>query len=235
MYSLLRYDKILSMLAGDVDHRFLLTFDSVEEFDRAFERKGPDTGLFHRTLRAFSVGDRVSILVTIKGAQGMVSLEGRVLWRRIRSGGPKMPAGIFIALVDRDRARMDSIVRYLRASKHQKDKRGDPRYPVLLPAKYQTSKGEFQSETRNLSRGGAFLRCSGPLLTVGAKFPIVLFLDGEAGKGTSLSAKVAWIDYFEDTQGMGVVFVPGQSQLKKIYRLLDRFEKNLRKQKASIE
>ena len=234
MYSFIRYDRIQAMLAGSADHRFFLTFDSVDEFDRAFERKSPDTGLFHHTLRAFSVGDRVSILVTIRGAQGLVSLEGRVLWRRIRSGGPKMPAGVFIALVDRDRARLDSVVRYLRASKQNKEKRGDPRYPVLLPAKYQTNKGEFQSETRNLSRGGAFLRCSGPLLTVGAKFPIVLFLDGEAGKGISLKAKVAWIDYFEDTQGMGVVFDPGQSQLKKVYRLLDRFEKNLRKQKASI-
>jgi hypothetical protein len=164
-----------------------------------------------------------------------VSLEGRVLWRRIRPGGPKMPAGVFIALVDRDRARLESIFRYLRSSRHQKEKRADPRYPVLLPARYQTSKGEFASETRNLSRGGAFLRCQGPLLTVGAKFPVVLFLEGEAGKGIPLSAKVAWIDYFEDTQGMGVVFDPGQSQLKKVHRLLDRFEKNLRKQKTASD
>ena len=223
------------MLGEGADHRFFLTFDSVEDFDRAFERKGPDTGLFHRTVRAFAVGDRLSIIVTIKGAQGMVSLEGRVLWRRIRSGVPKMPAGVFIALVDRDRARLDSIFRYLRSSTHLKEKRTDPRYPVLLPAKYQTSKGEFQSETRNLSRGGAFLHCKGLLLTVGAKFPVILFLDGEGGKGISLNAKVAWIDYFEDTQGMGVVFDPGQSRLKKIHRLLDKLEKNLRKQKAANE
>lgn len=223
------------MLSGDVEHRFWLTFDSVDEFERVLERKGPDTGIFHRTLRAFAVGDRLLILVTIKGIEGIVNLEGRVLWRRIRSGGPKMPAGVFIALVDRDRARLDSIVRYLRSPKPHKQERAHPRYPVLLPAKYQTSKGEFPSETRNLSRGGAFLRCKGPLLTVGAEFPVILFLDGEAGKGTSLNAKVAWIDYFEDTQGMGVVFDPGQSQLKKVHRLLDKFEKNLRKQKASNE
>jgi hypothetical protein len=144
-----------------------------------------------------------------------------------------MPSGVFIALVDRDRARLDSIVRYLRSAQSRNSKRAHPRYPVLIPAKYRTSKGEFPSETRNLSRGGAFLRCKGPLLTVGAKFPVILYLDGEGGKGISLKAKVAWIDYFEDTQGMGVMFDPGQSQLKKVHRLLDRFEKNLRKQKSS--
>lgn len=221
------------MLTGDIQHRFWLTFDTVGEFERAFERRGPDTGIFHRTLRAFAVGDRLSILVTIKGVEGMVSLEGRVLWRRIRSGGPKMPAGVFIALVDRDRARLDSVFRFLKSSRHQKEKRADPRYPVLLPARYLTSKGEYPSETRNLSRGGAFLRCQGPLLTVGARFPVILFLDGEAGKGTSINVKVAWIDYFEDTQGMGVVFDPDQSQLKKVHRLLDRFEKNIRKQRST--
>jgi Tfp pilus assembly protein PilZ len=223
------------MLTGDIKHRFWLTFDSVDEFERILERKQPDVGIFHRTLRAFAVGDRLSILVNIKGIDGIVSLEGRVLWRRIRSGGPKMPAGVFIALVDRDRARLDSIVRYLRSPSPPKQTRAHPRYPVLVPAKYQTSKGEYQSETRNLSRGGAFLRCQGPLLTVGAEFPMVLFLDGEGGKGTSLKARVAWIDYFEDTQGMGVMFDPGQSQLKKLHRLLDRFEKTLRRQKASNE
>jgi Tfp pilus assembly protein PilZ len=223
----------LFLLNGDIEHRFLLTFDTVDGFEQALTHDGPDTGIFHKTLRAFAVGDRLSILVTIKGAEGIVSLEGRVLWRRIRSGGPQMPAGVFIALVDRDRARLDSIVRYLKSNKPNKQTRAHPRYPVLLPAKYQTSKGEFPSETRNLSRGGAFLRCNGPLLTVGAKFPVILFLDGEAGKGTSLNAKVAWIDYFEDTQGMGVMFDPGQSQLKKVHRLLDKFEKSLRKQKAS--
>ena len=221
------------MLTGDVEHRFWLTFDTVDEFERVMERKGGDIGIFHKTLRAFAVGDRLSILVTIKGAEGMVSLEGRVLWRRIRSGGPKMPAGVFIALVDRDRARLDSVLRYLRSNKPNKQNRLHPRYPVLLPAKYQTSKGEFNSETRNLSRGGAFLRCKGPLLTVGAKFPVILFLEGESGKGIPLNAKVAWIDYFEDTQGMGVMFDPGQSQLKKVHRLLDKFEKSLRKQKTS--
>jgi Tfp pilus assembly protein PilZ len=223
----------LFLLNGDIEHRFWLTFDTVDGFEQALTHDGPDTGIFHKTLRAFAVGDRLSILVTIKGAEGIVSLEGRVLWRRIRSGGPQMPAGVFIALVDRDRARLDSIVRYLKSNKPNKQTRAHPRYPVLLPAKYQTSKGEFPSETRNLSRGGAFLRCKGPLLTVGAKFPVILFLDGEAGKGTSLNAKVAWIDYFEDTQGMGVMFDPGQSQLKKVHRLLDKFEKSLRKQKAS--
>ncbi|MBW1870716.1 MAG: PilZ domain-containing protein, partial [Deltaproteobacteria bacterium] len=101
-----------------------------------------------------------------------------------------------------------------------------------LKATYDTSKGSFPSEIRNLSKGGAFLRCMGPLLTVGARFPLDLSLDDRGGKRVPLDVKVAWIDYFEDTQGMGVVFVKGQIQLKKVIRLIGNLEKNLKKNKS---
>lgn len=212
--------------------QFFLSFDTVRDFDRACERRGTETGFFFGVDRNLAVGEKVSILVSVKGIRTPVALEGRVLWRRIRDGGPDMPPGLFVGLVDRDRARLDSIVRFLQSSGKHKERRDHFRFPVHLEARYQTAKGSFPSETRNISRKGAFLRCMGPLLTVGASFPVTLFLDDDDTKGTQLSARVAWIDYFEDTQGMGVEFDGGQSQLRKINRLCDRLERELKKHKS---
>ena len=143
-----------------------------------------------------------------------------------------MPAGVFVGLIDRDRARLDAIVKFLK-SPQKVNRRQHLRFPVQIKATYDTSKGSFPSEIRNLSKGGAFLRCMGPLLTVGARFPLDLSLDERGGKSVPLDVRVAWIDYFEDTQGMGVVFVKGQSQLKKVMRLIGNMEKSLKKTRSA--
>ena len=39
----------LLLLSGDVEHRFWLTFETVDDFERAMERKGADVGIFHKT------------------------------------------------------------------------------------------------------------------------------------------------------------------------------------------
>jgi len=209
-----------------------MSFDSVERFNRACERRGAETGFFFRGNRDLKVGERVSILVSVKGIRTPVDLEGRVLWRRVRDGGPQMRPGLFVGLVDRDRARLDSIIRFLQTTGKRKERRNHFRFPVNLPATYQTAKGHFSSETRNISRKGAFLRCPAPLLTVGASFPLVLFLDKDTSRGTELKARVAWIDYFEDTQGMGVEFSGSQAPLKKVNRLCDRLEKDLKRRRS---
>lgn len=218
----------------DKEHQFHLIFDTAAEFDDTFKRRGAETGLFFKSGRALAVGDKVTIQISVKGIHGPVFLEGRVIWRRHRSGGSEMPAGFFIGLVDRDRARLDAIVKFFKSPK-EKDRRQHLRFPVNIKATYNTSKGSFKSEIHNLSRGGAFLRCLGPLLTVGARFPLDLFLDEHGGKSVPLDVRVAWIDFFEDTQGMGVVFIKGQSQLKKVIRLIGNLERNLKKSKSISE
>ena len=77
------------------------------------------------------------------------------------------------------------------------------------------------------------MKCLGPLLTVGARFPIELRPRREKTDKIPLNVQVAWIDYFEDTQGMGVVFIKGQPQLKKVQRLVDSFEKGLNLTKST--
>jgi Tfp pilus assembly protein PilZ len=212
----------------DTEYRFFLSFDSAIEFDKAFERKGEDTGIFFRSTRPLKVGEPVAIIISVKGINTPATLEGRVVWRRAKAGGEEMPAGVFVGLVARDRARLDALVRYMTASQNRQDRRKHFRHPALLPATYRTNKGEFRSETRNISRGGAFLRCLGPLLTVGARFSLTLYLEGEKGKATALDVQVAWIDYFEETKGMGVEFAGKRGQRKKIERFVDTLEKSLK-------
>jgi hypothetical protein len=65
-------------------------------------------------------------------------------------------------------------------------------------------------------------------LSVGARFPVVLYTEGIDGKGTPLSVQVAWIDLFEDTKGMGVGFIRSQAGLKQVGQVVKRLEKELR-------
>ena len=148
----------------DHEREFLATFNSIQEFDKAFERKGAETGLFFQSVRQTKVGEIVWIRVSIKGTSEPLYLEGKVVWRRVRAGGKDYPAGTFVGLVERERAHLDAIVRYLKAGEQRKERRHSQRFPVFMPASYATSKGEFRCETRNLSSDGAFLRCGGPLL-----------------------------------------------------------------------
>jgi Tfp pilus assembly protein PilZ len=219
------------MSLREKDRQFFLSFESPQAFDAAFERKGSETGFFFHSAGSLSVGDRVILMVHVKSVNNPVFLEGKVIWRRLRPGGPNLPAGVFVGLVDRDRARLDGIVKYLE-SPGKAERRKYTRFPVNFEAIYSTSKGEFSSRIRNLSVSGAFLRCAGPLLTVGARFPIVLRTDEEKHKEIALNVRVAWLDFFEDTQGMGVVFIRGQSHLKKVRRLIETFEKNLKKSRT---
>lgn len=202
----------------------VLSFASVDDFRKALHQQPDQVGFFVPSYRRFKVGERVGINVAIAGVSSPVFLEGRVVWRRTQSGGSDMPAGCFIELVQRDRARLDAIITFLRSG-GTTERRRQRRYPASFRAIYRTAKGDYVSEVRNISVGGAFLRCSGPLLTVGAKFPVVLYPSDGGLKGLELDAQVAWIDYFEDTQGMGISFVAGQSELRKVKRFVSGFEK----------
>lgn len=208
---------------------FQLSFDSAKEFDAAFERKGEATGVFFGSAREHEVGSRVIIRVEVKGAPSPIYLEGMVAWRRARSGGPRLPKGVFVALTDRERARLDGVVKFLRSAARGKDRRTDQRYPLFADATYATATGEFPSETRNISAGGVYLRCQGPLLSVGARFPVTLHLEGGLSRGVTLNGRVAWLDLFEDSKGMGVVFDEGQASIKHVHRAIKRIKRDLKR------
>jgi Tfp pilus assembly protein PilZ len=199
--------------------KFNLVFNNSEELDQSLTMNGTEAGFFCETTKTLSPGERVSLEMRIRGKGNTASLEGRVQWRRVRPGGPDLPAGVFVGLIERDRIRIKSIIRYLQSDKRL-ERRKSVRYQIPLRASYKTSKGEFQSEVRDISKTGAFIRCHGPLLPLGAQFPLVLLAEHGEDKGVSVTAQVAWIDYLEQNLGMGVVFVGSKFQVKKIEKLL---------------
>lgn len=204
----------------DREHEFTVVLSSVDEFEKTFTNKGADTGVFFSVSRAVKVGDRAMLRVSINGHSEPLFLEGRIRWRRVKAGGPKLPAGIFVGLVERERSHLEGLARFLASGRSRAERRRNPRYPVEIPASYGTSKGFFPAEVMNVSRAGAFLRCLGPLLSVGVRFPVKLGVGEKKDPFIQLNAQVAWIDLFEDTKGMGIGFIRGQAGIKEIERVV---------------
>jgi len=152
-----------------------LNLNSVRELDGAFERKGENTGHFFSVTSGVRVGSKVFIRVHIQGLDFPVFLEGVVAWRRVQNAGPSMRRGIFVQLRDRERARLDGIVKFFqKKTRGPRERRRFQRFPLFADAEYSTAQGVFGSEIRNISEGGVYLRCLGPLLSIGARFPVHL-------------------------------------------------------------
>ena len=153
-------------------------------------------------------------------------LRATVTWRRVRAGGKKLPQGIFAALDFYERDRLKGIVQYFSESDKLRERREHERLPLLVSARYQTAQGEYPSTTRDLSRGGAFLHCTGPLLQVGTRFPLRLYLQELDGKELELEAEVAWVDVFQAHKGMGIAFVVRSAAWRQLGRTLKKLEKS---------
>lgn len=90
------------------------------------------------------------------------------------------------------------------------DRRGGTRSPIELKVEYQRLNSFFADYTKNISRGGTFIRTERPL-DIGTEFVFKLgipTLDGPL----VLSGKVQWIlrreDVIEDQEpGMGIGFI----------------------------
>lgn len=209
--------------------KFFLFFDTVHEFGQGFERSDGQMGVFFQSTRAL-LGQAALIRVAVRSMPLPIFLEGVVALRRLKSAGPDLPPGVVINLTDRDRSRVDGIVGYHASKAENKDRRETPRIPVFASAKYKTAKGEFQAQVRSLSEGGAFLRCQGPLISIGAPLDCTLFLGGEDVPGVSMTGRVAWIDMFDSSKGLGVMFDPGQRGLVKVGKHIELRIKDLQRQ-----
>jgi hypothetical protein len=206
---------------------FFLSFETVREFDQAFEREDGQTGIFFPSVQA-SVGQQACIRAVIEGLPAPIYLEGVVAWRRLRPGGRSLPPGVFVNLTDRDR-RLNGIIDYFATQTVGKERRRNNRFPMFASAPYTTAQGEYPSEVRNISEGGVFMRCMGPLLSVGASFPVTLFLEGDNSRGVSLTGRVAWLDMFQNSKGMGIVFEQGQSGQRQVSKAIKRIKKDLKR------
>ncbi|MBW1810581.1 MAG: PilZ domain-containing protein [Deltaproteobacteria bacterium] len=209
-----------------------LPFNSVDDFVKELEENEAEKGFFVKSISTLVVGQQVSIVASIKGTKNPVFLEGMVLEQPLRLAGQMSPSDVFIGLVEHDRTRLDSIFKYLK-TESKIEHRAHPRYPISMPSAYYASMGAFSSQVKNLSVGGAFIKCDGPLFSIGTHSSLQIFVEGDRVKGLTLKTKVAWIDNSEDAKGMGLAFIAKQPQLETIKFLVEKYERELRKRKPA--
>ncbi len=90
------------------------------------------------------------------------------------------------------------------------DRRNNPRVPIALKVEYKRLNSFFADYTKNISRGGTFIRTKNPL-SIGTEFMFHLTVPGLEAP-LALRGKVQWIvredEETEDQEpGMGIGFV----------------------------
>lgn len=90
------------------------------------------------------------------------------------------------------------------------DRRNHPRIPIALKVEYKRLNSFFADYTKNISRGGTFIRTKNPL-SIGTEFMFHLQVP-RLEKPLALKGKVQWVvpekDASEDQEpGMGIGFV----------------------------
>jgi hypothetical protein len=150
-----------------------------------------------------------------------VWLEGRVAWRRVTSGAPLVPAGIFVGLTPQALGLVDDVVTYLATMDRASDRRREKRLFLTLEASYRTEDGPFPAELRNLSGRGACLRCSDLPPDAGSDLLVTLHADARRRRGTRLPALVAWNEATRGFCSMGIRFKDGFWVRRRLDRTLD--------------
>jgi len=109
------------------------------------------------------------------------------------------------------------------------DRRAHPRIPIELRVDYPKLNAFFADYTRNISKGGTFVKTAQPL-PVGTRFVFRLSVP-TLNEPIVLAGEVAWIREEGDEPGMGIRFVYSSEEARlSIERLVeDLMAKNLGK------
>ena len=213
-----------------IRNMFSVQLKSVADFERVLQPNGNGSGLFFHTGHELKVGELVIIKASINNLPNPVFLEGWVAWRRLRPRGSRLPRGLFVALADGEQSRLEGFMHFMNQNTEISTVRAYPRLPVFVQAHYLTSQGPHPAETRNVSMGGAFLKCAGPLLPVGARTSIILNLEEQINRGLELMSEIVRFEPLLESQAMAVRFEPGQSNLSQLARVIKNIQKDLIRQ-----
>jgi type IV pilus assembly protein PilZ len=100
--------------------------------------------------------------------------------------------------------------------------RNHPRVPIDLKVDYRRMNAFFADYTRNISKGGMFIKTATPL-EVGARFVVRLRLPAHP-EGLELMADVVWSSAVGESPGMGLKFVYASDEQR---REFERFVEEL--------
>ncbi len=95
------------------------------------------------------------------------------------------------------------------------DRRADPRQPIELKVEYKRLNTFFADYTKNISRGGTFIKTSRPL-SIGTEFLFRLFVPNLEGP-LSIHGEVTWVVTDEDAAAAGEGNEPGMG-IRFVYR-----------------
>ncbi len=206
---------------------FSVQLKSVTDIERVLGSNGNGSGLFFQTDHDLKAGELVTIKASIKNLPNPVFLDGWVAWRRLRARGNQLPRGLFVSLAEGEQSRLEGFLNYMNRSPDISKVRAYPRFPVFIPARYQTADGAHPAITRNISMGGALLKCSGPLLSKGARTNITLDLPDRKDKGLELRSEIVRFEPQIENQAIAVRFEPGQPNLSRLALAVKTIQKDL--------
>ncbi|HBQ11874.1 MAG: TIGR02266 family protein [Sandaracinaceae bacterium] len=131
----------------------------------------------------------------------------------------------------------------------ESDRRNHPRVPIALKVEYKRLNSFFADYTKNISRGGTFIRTKNPL-SIGTEFMFQLQVPTLEAP-LAIKGKVQWIVYEDDANeeqepGMGIGFVyESEAERDKIANTVEKmmvdslgpvlYDKLLGKRKADEE
>jgi type IV pilus assembly protein PilZ len=107
-----------------------------------------------------------------------------------------------------------------------KERRGNPRAPIELKVEYKRLNSFFADYTRNISRGGTFIRTTKPL-KIGTDFNFKLVVP-KLAEPLVLRGRVQWVVQPEDATkeqepGMGIGFIYGsEAERQRIEGIVER-------------
>jgi Tfp pilus assembly protein PilZ len=214
-------------MSGIIRNIFSVQLKSVADIEQVLRSNGNGSGLFFHTGHELKVGELVTIKASIKNLPNPVFLDGWVAWRRLRSRGTKLPRGLYVSLAEGEQSRLEGFMHFMNRSPEISTARAYPRFPVFIPAEYLTAKGSHKATTRNISMGGAFLKCEGPLLPEGSRTNIILDLSNQKDKGLELKSEIVRFEPQIENQAIAVRFEPGQSNLSQLARAIKTIQKDL--------
>jgi type IV pilus assembly protein PilZ len=98
------------------------------------------------------------------------------------------------------------------------DRRDDPRQPIELKVEYKRLNTFFADYTKNISRGGTFIKTSRPL-SVGTEFLFKLYVPN-LDEPLAIHGEVQWVVTEDEARAMGQDNEPGMG-IRFVYRAGD--------------
>lgn len=203
----------------EIEVEYFLLDKFISDYTRNISRGGA----FIRSNKQLEVGTELVFKLNMPGLDEPLSVKGKVAWTRTVEQAAEAEAGKdpgmgiqFVHETEEQRRAFERRVEALidgprpQPARSYESRRAHPRVPVELKVEYQNVDQLITEYTRNISRGGLFIR-SDEQLEKGTQLLFKLHVP-ELNEPLSLKGRVAWVRTAaeatgSESPGMGVWFI----------------------------